>query len=478
MLRKKQVFKFYFYWRVVVFFSIFLYDFALSFKGRTDMLLDQVKQFLWGPFLLLPLLFVSLYLSIYFKGFPYRKTGFALKELFLLKSYGQKGDISQFEAVMTSLAGAIGTGSIVGVATAVTVGGFGAIFWMWIAAILGMATKYAESFLAVHYRKIDSKGEMIGGPMEYMEVGMNAKWMALLFAFFGCFAALGTGNLVQVNAIVEASQSLCAFSPLVIGIFVALCTALVILGGVKSIGHVAALLVPVMAVFYFCGGIAILIAQYEKIPEAFSLIFTSAFTAHAPIGGFAGATLAMAVQMGVSRSVFSNEAGLGISSIAAAAAKTDHPARQALVTMVGALFSTLIICTITGLVIAVSGVFGQVDEAGNLFSGATLAVLAFSQAFSWGSYIVSIGLILFAFSTIIAWAYYGEKCAEYLFTEKAVYPFRILFVLTVFAGALMQMHTVWTLADIANALIVIPNLIALMALSPVVKKGSQTFQGL
>jgi AGCS family alanine or glycine:cation symporter len=436
------------------------------------MLLEQVKQFLWGPFLLLPLLLVSLYLGIYLRGYPYRKTAFALRNLFFLKSHGKKGDISQFEAVMTSLAGAIGTGSIVGVATAVAVGGFGAIFWMWIAAILGMATKYAESFLAVHYRKIDAQGEMIGGPMEYMEVGLKARWMALLFAFFGSFAALGTGNLVQVNAIVEASQSLFDVSSFVIGIVVAICTGLVILGGVKSIGHVAALLVPIMALFYLLGGVAALAFEYARIPEALSLIFRSAFTAQAPIGGFAGTTLAMAIQMGVSRSIFSNEAGLGISSIAAAAAKTDHPARQALVTMVGALFSTLIVCTITGLVIATAGVFGEVDAEGNLYSGATLAVLSFSKILPLGRYVVSIGLILFAFSTIIAWAYYGEKCAEYLLSEKAVLPFRFLFVLTVLVGALLQMHVVWTLADIANALIVIPNLIALVALSSVVKKGS------
>jgi len=395
------------------------------------------------------------------------------KELFY-RPKDAEGDISQFEALMTSLAGAIGTGSIVGVATAIAVGGVGSLFWMWVTAIIGMATKYAESLLAVKYRVVDKRGEMIGGPMEYIERGLGWKWMATLFAIFGVIAAIGTGNLVQVNSIVESVNIMFHIEPWIIGLSVALLTAMVILGGVKSIGHVSAILVPVMALFYFVGGMIILIMNAHLLPDAFRQIFVHAFQGQAAFGGFLGAGVMMAVQMGVSRSIFSNEAGLGISSIAAAAAKTDHPGRQAMITMLGALFSTLIICTITGLVIVVSGTFGM-SENGKMLNGAALALKAFSSQIAGGDYVVAIGLFLFAFSTVIAWGYYGEKCFEYLLGERAVIPFRILFTLAVIPGAILELDTVWAIADVANGLMVIPNLIALVLLSSVVGKETESF---
>ena len=316
---------------------------------------------------------------------------------------------------------------------------------------------------------------MIGGPMEYIERGVGWKWMAILFAVFGVIASIGTGNLVQVNSIVESVNIIFNIEPWIVGLFVAILTAMVILGGVKSIGHVSAVLVPVMAIFYIGGGMIIIISNVHLLPEVFTQIFVFAFKGQAAFGGFAGASIMMAIQMGVSRSIFSNEAGLGISSIAAAAAKTDHPGRQAMITMVGALISTLIVCTITGLVIAISGVLGTQDASGKMLNGAALALTAFSSKITGGAYIVAIGLFLFAFSTVIAWGYYGEKCFEYLFGERAVLPFRIFFTIAVIPGAILKLETVWAFADVANGLMVIPNLIALILLSSVIGKETESF---
>lgn len=437
--------------------------------------LISFKNWLWGPPLLILLFGVGFYLTFVLKGLQFRYLVWGIKELLTRPKGKNAGDISQFEALMTSLAGAIGTGSIVGVATAVAIGGLGALFWMWVTAILGMATKYAESLLAVKYRQVDKRGEMIGGPMEYIEKGLGWKWMAVLFSIFGVVASIGTGNLVQVNSIVESLNIIFNIDPWIVGVAIAILTALVILGGVKSIGQVSAILVPIMAIFYIGGGMLIILSNIHLLPEAFRQIFVYAFKGQAAFGGFAGAGIMMAIQMGVTRSIFSNEAGLGISSIAAAAAKTDHPGRQAMITMVGALVSTLIVCTITGLVIAISGVLGMQDSSGKMLNGASLALAAFSTKITGGDYIVAIGLFLFAFSTIIAWAYYGEKCFEYLFGEKAVLPFRILFTMAVIPGAILKLETVWAFADVANGLMVIPNLIALILLSTVIGKETESF---
>lgn len=430
-----------------------------------DLVLNAIKEWLWGPPLLLLLLGTGLYLTILLKGVQFRYMKSAIKESLSHSKKDAQGDISHFESLMTSLAGAIGTGSIVGVATAVAIGGPGALFWMWITALVGMATKYAESLLAVKYRQLDKRGEMIGGPMEYIEIGLGWKWMAVVFAVFGSIAAIGTGNLVQVNSIVGALDAVFVIDPWIAGGIVALLAGLIIIGGVKSIGHVAGVLVPIMALFYFVAGCIILALHADKIPAAFQLIFVTAFSGQAAAGGFMGATMMMAIQIGVARSIFSNEAGLGISSIAAAAAKTDLPARQALVNMTGALLSTGIVCTVTGLVIVVSGLLGTTLPDGTLLNGAALAINAFEISLSGGAYVVTIGQVLFAFTTIIAWAYYGEKCCEYILGERFIFPYRILYILAIIPGAALKMETVWLVADIANALMVIPNLIALILLS-------------
>lgn len=438
-------------------------------------ILESLKSILWGPPLLAFILGTGLYLTVLLRGIQFRYLIYAFKQVFAGVKGESQGDINPFQALMTSLAGAIGTGNIVGVATAVVVGGMGSLFWMTIAAFVGMATKFAESLLAVKYRVMDENAEMIGGPMQYMERGLGWKWLATLFAFFGSLAAIGTGNLVQINAITEAAGTMTSTDPFWIGVGTALLLAVVIIGGVKSIGRTAGVLVPMMATFYVGGGVLILALNYDRVLEALWLIVQSAFTGQAAAGGFAGATVMMALQMGVARSVFSNEAGLGISSIAAAAAKTDAPGRQAMITMTGCLMSTVLICTFTGLVLAVTGVLGETNALGEPVTGASLALLAFEKTIYGGHYIVSLGLVLFAFSTIVAWAYYGEKCLEYILGSQAILPYRIIYTLLVIPGSILQITTVWLIADIFNALMVIPNLIALIALSGVIVAETKSF---
>lgn len=442
---------------------------------QIDSYLFEIKNWVWGVPLLVLLIGTGAYLTLILKGVQFRYLGYALKQVFARQGADAQGDISHFEALMTSLAGAIGTGTIVGVSTAIAVGGLGSMFWMWVTAFLGMATKYAESLLAVKYRVIDDRGEMMGGPMQYMERGLGWKWMAVLFAVFGSIAAIGTGNLVQVNAITETLVKVWDTNPLWTGVILAALTGMVIVGGVKSIGHVAGVMVPFMAVFYIGAGLIIIAMHYDKLPDAISLIVTSAFSGQAALGGFAGSTVMMAVQMGVARSIFSNEAGLGISSIAAAAAKTDSPGRQAMITMTGALMSTVIVCSITGLVLAVTQVLGKTNADGQMLNGASMAIEAFSLSIYGGEYIVAIGLILFAFSTVIAWAYYGEKCFEYIFGERSVMVYRFLFTVVVIPGSILKMETAWHVADIMNGLMVIPNLIALVALSGVILAETKMF---
>lgn len=437
--------------------------------------LYTLKTWVWSWPLLLLIFGCGLYITWLLRGMQFSYLGYAFKQVIAKRREGSQGDISPFQALMTSLAGAIGTGSIVGVATALTFGGAGALFWMWITALIGMALKYAESVLAVKYRVKDEKGEMIGGPMEYIKRGLGWDKVAILFAVMGAIAAFGTGNLVQVNSIGDAIYSIWAIDPWITGIVLAVITGTVILGGVKSIGNVAGVLVPIMAFFYLAGGIFILMLNYDKIPAAFGLIFRSAFEGQAAAGGFLGATVMMAFQVGVARSVFTNEAGLGISSIAAAAADTDSSARQALIIMTGALLSTVIICTMTGLVIIVTGAFGFQGVDGSSLAGASMAIHAFATSFTGGAYVVTIGLILFAFTTVIAWAYYGEKCCEYLFGTRSIIYYRIIFTLLVIPGCAMELRAVWYFADMMNGLMAIPNLIALLALSKVIKEETDIF---
>ena len=350
-----------------------------------DQFLSLLKDIIWSAPLLVFLIGTGAYLTIILKGVQFRYLGYAIKQVFARTRSSSVGDISPFEALMTSLAGAIGTGTIVGVATGIAVGGLGSIFWMWVTAFVGMATKYAESLLAVKFRVQDQRGEMMGGPAQYIEKGLGWKWMAFLFAMLGALGAITTGNLVQVNAIAEAVNHLKAVDPWWTGIVIAAITGIVIIGGVKSIGHVASVLVPIMALFYMACGLIIVVMHFDKIPEAFGLILTSAFSGQAATGGFLGASVMMAIQSGVARSVFSNEAGLGISSIAAAAAKTDSPGRQGMITMTGALISTVLVCTVTGLVLAVTGVHGATDETGEALNGAGMAFAAFGSTIVGGN---------------------------------------------------------------------------------------------
>lgn len=437
--------------------------------------LTEIRNWIWGAPLLFFLLGTGIYLTFILRGVQFRYLGYAFKQIFAPQRQDSKGDINPFEALMTSLAGAIGTGTIVGVASAVMIGGIGAIFWMWVTAFLSMATKYAESLLAVKYREVDGRGEMSGGPMQYMEKGLGWRWLAIVFAMLGMIAALTTGNLVQSNSIAEAINHVWNVDSWTTGVCLFLLTTAVVIGGVKAIGHVAGVLVPLMAAVYIGAAFFILIVNYDQIPGAFFLIINSAWQGQAAVGGFAGASMIVALQMGVSRSVFSNEAGLGISSLAAAAAKTDCPGRQALITMTGALISTVIVCTMTGLVLAISGLIGVLDEDGQILNGAALAIAAFNRHIFGGEYIVTIGLILFAYTTILAWSFYGEKCCEYLFGERSIIYYRLLFALCVIPGAVLQMETAWQLADISNGLMIIPNLIALICLSAIIVKETAAF---
>lgn len=437
--------------------------------------LVQIKEIVWGIPLLLFILGTGVYLTILLRGVQIRYLGFALREVLFHKKSDAAGDISSLEALMTSLCGAIGTGSIVGVATGIAIGGFGAIFWMWVTAIIAMAIKYAESLLAVHFRHMNSRGEMMGGPMQYIEKGLGLKWLAVLFAVLATFAILGTGNLVQINSIAEALDNVWTVNPLVTGVLFSILTGIVLLGGVKAVARFAMILVPVMGFFYFVGGLAIIIMHYDQLPHAFYMIFSSAFQGQAALGGFTGSSILLAMQLGVSRSIFSNEAALGVSSIAAAAAQTDNAGRQALISMTAAVFSTLIICTVSALVFAVTGVFGQLDDSGVMLKGASMALAAFEGSLPGGKYVVTIGLILFAYTTMVAWAYYGEKCFEYLLGEKSIPYYRFLFTIAVIPGATLQLDAVWLIADIMNGLMVIPNLLALILLSGVIVKETKTF---
>ena len=439
-------------------------------------LLDTAYGVVWGAPLLLLLTGIGLYLTIRLKGLQFTYLPYALKLAFGPQHPGQgKGDITHFQSLMTALAATIGIGNIAGVATAMTVGGRGALFWMWITALIGMATKYAEALLAVKFRVIDSRGEMCGGPMYFIEEGLGWKWLAIAFAFFGAVAAFGGGNMLQANSVSDVMSSMFNIDPMWTGIILAVLTGLTILGGIKSIGQIAGFLVPFMAILYIGGGVIILIVMYERIPEAILNIFHYAFTQDAAIGAFAGSTVAMAVQTGISRGLMTSEAGLGTASIAAAAAKTDLPGRQALVSMTGSFLATVVMCSITGLVLGVTDVFGGVDAAGKSLNGASMTLAAFNSVFPWGGYIVTIGLLLFAFTTLIGWAYYGEKCVEYLFGERSVPIYRILFTLIVIPGAVLELEVVWKISDIFNGLMAFPNLIALAALSGVVVKETKDF---
>lgn len=437
--------------------------------------LNLFGGWLWGKFLIILIVGVGVLLTYRLKGMQFRYLAYSLKLAFTRNDPNAKGDISQFQSLMTALAATIGIGSIAGVATAIAAGGFGAIFWMWVIALLGMATKFAEAILAVKYRIIDDCGEMCGGPMYYITQGLGWKWLGILFAIFGALSAFAGGNLTQSHSIAAAMHDLIALPPIWTGIILMAVTSIVLLGGIKSIGKVSAYLVPAMALMYVAGGLIILVFHWEKVPESFCLIIQSAFTGQAAFGGFLGASVAAAIQLGVARGVSSNEAGLGSAPIAAAAAKTDLPGRQALISMTSVFLSSLIVCTITALVIAVTGVLGMVDANGVILNGAPLVMQAFRSVLPGGGAIVAIGLVLFGYSTIVGWAYYGEKCIEFLGGHRVLKWYRILFCMIVFAGAIASFDLVWPLVDIMNGLMAFPNLIALFALSSVVVGEAESF---
>lgn len=426
--------------------------------------LDTLSGYIWGLPLIILLIGTGIFLTIRLRFLQFRELPRALKLAFSKSDEEAQGDISHFKALMTALAATIGTGNIAGVALAIAAGGPGALFWMWITALFGMATKYGEAILAVKYRVVDEKGEMSGGPMYALERGLNMKWLGVLFAVFGSVTAFGIGNMVQANSVADALNDSFQISPWLSGVVMAVLTAAVVLGGIKRIGEVSGFLVPFMAVIYVFCALVILLVNIRALPAALAYIFMDAFQPSAAVGGFAGAMVQQTIRQGVSRGLFSNESGLGSAPIAAAAAKTRNPKRQALVSMTGTFLDTIVVCTMTGLAIVIT------ESWTSGLKGVPLTVEAFHTGFPGNSagFVVSLGIVLFAYSTILGWCYYGEKCVEYLFGISFVLPYRILWVLAVVAGSVTELHVVWTFADIMNGLMAIPNLISLILLSGVI----------
>ena len=427
--------------------------------------LSAVDSVLWGPPLIILLIGTGIFLTIRLKLLQVLRLPLALRLIFKAKNQG-KGDVSSFKALCVALAATVGTGNIVGVATAVKVGGPGAIFWMWIAAFFGMATKYAEGLLAVKYRSVDANGEIAGGPMFYIRNGLGEKWKPLaVFFAIACIlvAFLGIGTFPQVNAIVDSMAITFAFPRVATDVILTVFIAAVTIGGLQSISKVASKLIPFMALFYIAISLGLIVLFIDRLPSAITLILDGAFTGTAAAGGFAGSTIMIAMQNGIARGVFSNESGLGSAPIAAAAAKTKWPAEQGLISMTGTFIDTIIICTMTGLALVLTGVW-QGDAA-----GAAMTTAAFASTYgSVGSQLLTISLILFAFTTILGWNYYGERAVIYLTGTKGVLPYRLIFIVLIASGAFLKLEAIWVLADIVNGLMAIPNLIALIALSGVV----------
>lgn len=438
--------------------------------------IGAINGIVWGPMMLVLILGVGLFLMLGLKLMPILKLGTGFKLLWSGRSADgealKEGEIPPYQALMTALSATVGTGNIAGVATAVFLGGPGALFWMWCTALVGMATKYAEAVLAVKYREVDEAGNHVGGPMYYIKNGLGAKWawLGTAFAGFGAIAAFGIGNTVQSNSVADVIQSNFGLNVWITGAILMVLVGAVLIGGIKRIGSVAGALVPLMAIAYLVAGLVVLAMNADAIPAALDMIFSYAFTETAAEGGFAGAAVWMAIRFGVARGIFSNEAGLGSAPIAHAAAQTNSPVRQGMVAMLGTFIDTLIICSITGLVIITSG------EWTSGVSGAALTSAAFSHSLPGvGNYLVAIALAVFAFTTIIGWSFYGERCVEFLFGLKAITPYRILWIIAVPIGAGLSLDFIWLLADTLNAMMAIPNLIALALLSPVVFKLTREY---
>ncbi len=451
----------------------------------------EISGLVWGWPMLVLLVGTGVYLSFLLRGLQFRQLGHSLY-LALVKrtEEGAEGDISHFQALMTALAATVGTGNIAGVAAAIALGGPGALFWMWITGLVGMATKYAEAVLGVRYRVTDERGEMAGGPQYYLSRGVGGwfgRTLGFLFALFAAIAAFGIGNMVQSNSVADALSSSFGVPPLWTGIVIAVLTALVILGGIRSIGRVTSVFVPVMILFYILGALVVLGINWRGLDDIFVYVLRDAFRPAAAAGGFAGATLMAAIRWGVARGVFSNESGLGTGGIAAAAAQTREPVAQALVSMTQTFIDTIVVCSMTGFTIIATGTWMEVDPGtGVAYTGASLTVQAFSTGLpgNWGGYIVSIGLALFAYSTILGWSYYGERNIEYLLGARAIFPYRVLFIIASFVGCWVLtlpnaggFELVWGFADIMNGLMAFPNLIGLLLLSGVVARETREYFG-
>ncbi len=432
--------------------------------------IEQIGSLLWGWPMIVLLLGTHLYLTVILR-FPQRKIFTAIK-LSVTKDKDGSGDVSQFGALATALAATIGTGNIVGVATAVALGGPGAVLWTWLTGVFGIATKYSEGLLAIKYRVKTSDGTMLGGPMYALERGLKLKWLAVLFSIFTAIAAFGIGNTVQANSISMMVKETYNISPWITGACITFFTALVILFGVKGIAKVSGTLVPFMAIFYVIGCIVILVINHQYLGETFRLIFESAFSAKAAAGGFAGTTILMAARYGIARGLFSNESGLGSAPIVAAAAQTRNPVRQALVSSTGTFWDTVVVCAITGLVIVSSIIaYPDIDHT----HGAALTKAAFSKLPVIGPIILSVGILTFAFSTILGWSYYGEKAVEYLGGKKIIKWYRLAWIIATFFGSAINLALIWNIADCMNALMAIPNLLALLLLSGVLIKETKKY---
>mgnify|MGYP001284757642 CR=1 FL=1 len=434
-------------------------------------LVADLNGLVWGIPMLVLILGTGLFLMFGLVFMPLRRLGYGFRMLWVGRQSKDAGDITPFNALMTSLSATVGTGNIAGVATAIALGGPGAIFWMWCTALVGMATKYAEAVLAVKYRETDEAGQYVGGPMYYIKNGLGSKWawLGTTFAVFGAIAGFGIGNMVQANSVSAVLHSNFGLSPLWVGLIMAALVAVVLIGGIKRIARVAGGMVPFMAIAYLGGGLCILLMNASAVPGALWLIIETAFTGTAATGGFAGAAVAAAIQFGIARGIFSNEAGLGSAPIAHACARTTDPVRQGSVAMLGTFIDTLLICTITALVIIISGLWTTGE------SGAALSSAAFDQSLPGGAIIVTLGLVVFAFTTILGWSVYGLRCVEFLFGIKAVWPFRLLWVAAIPLGAVLKLDFVWLLADTLNALMALPNLLALILLAPVVFKLTREY---
>ena len=433
--------------------------------------IDAINGLVWGPIMLTLLLGTGIFLTIGLRGMTIIRIPYAFKQLLKGRKASGEGEISPFNALMTALSSTVGTGNIAGVATAIGIGGPGALFWMWCTALVGMATKYAEAVLAVNYRETDAAGKKVGGPMYYIKNGLGKRWkpLAFLFALFGALAGFGLANTVQSNTVSQVLFNNFQIPTVASGLVMALLVALVLLGGIQRIAQVAGKLVPLMTVIYLVSTLLILLMNVTEIPAALVFIVDSAFNGTAATGGFAGATVMLALRMGVSRGIFSNESGLGSAPIAHAAAATNSPVRQGTIAMLGTFIDTLIICTMTGLVLIVTDVWNSDLQ------GAAMTLEVFDSSLPFGGDILSLCIALFAFTTMLGWSYYGERCAQFLLGPKVVLPFRVLWVVGIFLGTQMSLGLVWKMSDALNGMMAIPNLIALLLLSPVVFKLTRQY---